>query len=627
MVRAPWKTPDQPFKASEDQQVNSTTRALNGATARPAKRTPEETAAEWMRTLRDNGSRVMTILSDLHESAEAIDASTALYRDADVRLGSLMESFGAQPLTNLTAEHWCKWVMDLELSLQAAVAAEDGTSARIAQAKEALGMLTTMRLTLQDGRLFPKEREEQFRARNWTRGKDVLCDLMDAIAKQPEELLFLEREYLPEGVVIDLGPAQHALELIDAHPEYREGFAHALTGLIATGLPASNITPYGPEELRRVKPEDCIGPGTFRPDSPQFTTVPIPWRHIVLDLLDELCALLDAACSLDICEGNNAYANTVVRGAIDLLNEHEDLLHRGTADDYYGSCFTRVEAELMAVRDMRELSAAMKGTLSVAYDKASEISKVLDGADLVPPSPPSPGSAEEDPNFMEGLRLFADTHAQACRIRNAGSDKADLYARNRGRGVPQNNFAKSFLQQVVRRPDLLEGFAAGMCHALSITADNGVTDELRELSWEDYVGGPDTKYITEESGPNADEHPQQPVSTKPVDEERIAASDSSDFPCPDRIEVARRAATFAAKLVDHFQVSTEPGTPGDLAALAGAASVIISALTDPVEPVDSIQVRLQAARELASVIQVAQPQATWVVQPEHVGKRLIVAVH
>ncbi|HEX7891438.1 MAG TPA: hypothetical protein VF522_18955 [Ramlibacter sp.] len=86
---------------------------------------------------------------------------------------------------------------------------------------------------------------------------------MAAIEKIPKDHRFLEREYRPIGVELNLQPTMDALALLDAHPGWRIGFAHALTGLIAAGLPSSDVVPYGPDELRKLTAEACIGPGTF----------------------------------------------------------------------------------------------------------------------------------------------------------------------------------------------------------------------------------------------------------------------------------------------------------------------------------------------------------------------------
>ena len=104
------------------------------------------------------------------------------------------------------------------------------------------------------------------------------------------------------------------------------------------------------------------------------------WRIMSFDLLQELRGLLGAAASLDITQGNNAHAGSLVHLALDLLDEHEDFRRNASGDDYYGECFGRVHAVLIGARDMTEISPAMKAVLSVACDKAEEISRVLDEA-------------------------------------------------------------------------------------------------------------------------------------------------------------------------------------------------------------------------------------------------------
>lgn len=93
---------------------------------------------------------------------------------------------------------------------------------------------------------------------------------------------------------------------------------------------------------------------------------------------------------------------------------------------------------------------------------------------------------------------------------------------------------------------------------------------------------------------------------------------------PVRSELSREAACFIACLVEYFRLATHPGTMGDLDAIGQAASVILSAVQDEAENVDSIQKRLESAREMASVKFVHQHgKSDHLVQPQDVGKHFV----
>lgn len=110
-------------------------------------------------------------------------------------------------------------------------------------------------------------------------------------------------------------------------------------------------------------------------------------------------------------------------------------------------------------------------------------------------------------------------------------------------------------------------------------------------------------------------------------EERILEPVDEDLHSPERTDVARQAATFIDRLVAYFQTATHPGTMGDLDAIGQAASVILSALDDPVEDADSIRERLERALESTSVILRDQPPAYWnepgILRERDVGKRFV----
>jgi hypothetical protein len=96
--------------------------------------------------------------------------------------------------------------------------------------------------------------------------------------------------------------------------------------------------------------------------------------------------------------------------------------------------------------------------------------------------------------------------------------------------------------------------------------------------------------------------PEAPPLPGPDREESSGPTDENDFPGEERCEIARRGATFIARIVDHFKETGRAGTIGDLDAIAQAASVIMSAMADEIEGVASLEERLEAALNEASVI-------------------------
>lgn len=107
----------------------------------------------------------------------------------------------------------------------------------------------------------------------------------------------------------------------------------------------------------------------------------------------------------------------------------------------------------------------------------------------------------------------------------------------------------------------------------------------------------------------------------------LVGTTDGNLSSPERLAVAHRTATFIDRLVEHFQKPGRVGTMGDLAAIRMGASVIISALTDPVEDEESLDNRLEAALESTSVILYAQPPKYWrepgILRAKDVGKQFV----
>lgn len=116
-------------------------------------------------------------------------------------------------------------------------------------------------------------------------------------------------------------------------------------------------------------------------------------------------------------------------------------------------------------------------------------------------APAAPVSPEYIRNFMAGKALAADLIQAALTIAGTGyeADRAAIQARYRGRGVPQLDFLAPFFVRLQAEPQLADGFRAALGSHLVACGNAGDTpDGLRELPFEEYTGGPGTKYVAEE---------------------------------------------------------------------------------------------------------------------------------
>lgn len=108
-----------------------------------------------------------------------------------------------------------------------------------------------------------------------------------------------------------------------------------------------------------------------------------PWRIAVEDSLTELRGLLDAASSLDISFGNNAFVTDLIDIVDDLLETGDHLRRTGSADDYYNECIRKVHSVLAGAKEIVDLSDGMRAILRTAHDTVAGVAKILDEAALV----------------------------------------------------------------------------------------------------------------------------------------------------------------------------------------------------------------------------------------------------
>lgn len=134
-----------------------------------------------------------------------------------------------------------------------------------------------------------------------------------------------------------------------------------------------------------------------------------------------------------------------------------------------------------------------------------------------PPAAPAPkrtpSEFEAADNFMAGKALAADL-IEVSLAANRTGDRADLLAKYRGRNVSQDVFARDYLDAVHARPHLVEGFCAGLSAFLASAPTAALTPaSVREASYLDCVGGPDTVYEGDEINVSGAQPPTQPPAS------------------------------------------------------------------------------------------------------------------
>jgi hypothetical protein len=369
---------------------------------------------------------------------------------------------------------------------------------------------------------------------NFMTGKALFCE-MGRLIQDRKTRCFFGKDDRPQGAQQDLSPALEALAQIHHSPELKTGFCAALTGLLAWNY--EPVNPYTMDEIEAMPAEDfAVGTGANLARSdvqpPPKTTAQLPaadrtteganWRLMVAEKLGQVQNIMGSAVHLDLdSPKNGGFARALLYSAQNIIDANAHLLRAGGADDYYGSCIVHVQAMVVGAHAMKETVPSLPVILSVAIDLLEQISRILDDAglqDRVQLAGPLDISDEEIDAFMSGKSLCADMVAEAIRIDDSGSDEAELQAYYRGRGVPQNNFARRFLTQVLERPELLEGFSAALsCTMRCAGTANDDPDSMRDLTFQEYVGGDDSKYITEEEDASQEDIAAAPTAPAFVD--------------------------------------------------------------------------------------------------------------
>lgn len=233
------------------------------------------------------------------------------------------------------------------------------------------------------------------------------------------------------------------------------------------------------------------------------------WRQAVKPLLEQVEGIMGAAVHLELdSEVNGSFARHLLWAAQRTIDQHAHMLRQGEAVDYYSNCIMDVQANVIGARDMTGTVPAMHPLLQTAVSLLKQIESILEegeSAELTSPTPPLPPSEDEVQAFMRGKEKLAELLDQVW----ATEDDNDWEAKHRPRGVAQNtSAADACLDQLRFDYGAQRGFAAALTGCISIGAAFGLpdSDQVRDLSYEEWAGGPDTVYTCED-GPTDDDQP------------------------------------------------------------------------------------------------------------------------
>jgi hypothetical protein len=106
--------------------------------------------------------------------------------------------------------------------------------------------------------------------------------------------------------------------------------------------------------------------------------------------------------------------------------------------------------------------------------------------------------SEDARAFMAGKGLAADMLERGQILGSSTTDHtAHLEAYYRGRGVPQDVFVRPYFDKIENEPALREGFMAALSEIM-VNGEGANAEHMREATYLDCVGGPETEYMSEE---------------------------------------------------------------------------------------------------------------------------------
>jgi hypothetical protein len=122
-----------------------------------------------------------------------------------------------------------------------------------------------------------------------------------------------------------------------------------------------------------------------------------------------------------------------------------------------------------------------------------DILQSLDRIDL----PQADQGDYERHSFMRGKQMVCDLLDEIAS--EAASDQFDMWAKHRGRDVPQRNVVHEFLEQIRFDEGALAGIGATLTGMIGMTMNGSLpeSDQIRNATYEDCFGTPDMMYMGE----------------------------------------------------------------------------------------------------------------------------------
>jgi hypothetical protein len=223
---------------------------------------------------------------------------------------------------------------------------------------------------------------------------------------------------------------------------------------------------------------------------------PQVWRQGILDLANELVTLLAAA--EDLGESGDSVARILTHAEGELhvwitVVQVEDPTDQSAS--MWLEWFFDIEAHIEAAAALMNDAAARGAVIRAALATCAALAARMD----TPPLPKIDRATYYQQQFMRGKARFADLLDQA----RATEADNDLEAQHRPRDVRQNTRAvDACLNQLRFDYGAQEGFSAALTGSISIGSSFSLpsSDLIRDLTYEECIGGPDTVYADEEEG-------------------------------------------------------------------------------------------------------------------------------
>lgn len=591
----------------------------------------------WRQSVLDATAPIIGYFVAAEDIGESRDPVGHMLASTESELHVWLEVLKAEAPSDQSAHTALQWFKDIQTQIEAAAALLPQTVPRRAVLQAAIQQCAQVARLL-DAPQLPKIGREEYYRQQFMRGKALGVDLLKAVDVQKHDGEF-EARFRPRGRRQNTEAMDRFLDHLRYDFGAQEGASAVLTGYLSCVM--DGAVPVDLDYLHRHTYEEWAGgPDTVYADEVDDDEAGAPtsaqpltgWRAEVATLIERAEDAMGSAVQIELDYNNGPAARRLVYEAQKVLDAAANLLTSGTADAYFGE-MDLAESMILGARDMSGTHPGLQAMLQVAVDAFKAAADILDAADLLP--------GTDDPRAPEGptvAPVFSDPTEQRL---DALLKQLDAYLE----GLEHVGIGDAY--------DKLHSMAT--CHfwdarngldehnvAVALAALPLLRDGLMAIEWLMGEGNPGWPLVREcvtlinqflgddggggdNGGDNDGPHPSRDDGGTP------SVDGGRDFPDDDRVEVAHQGVTFIDRLVSHFQKPGRQGTMGDLAAIRKSASVIMSALTDPVEEVESLRARLEDALESASVILQEQPPAYWkspgILRQRDVGKRVVGVLH